>query len=92
MPVTDVPIDQTAALLKDSSVLIGNDTGALNLAAAVGTHAIGLFGASPPLTHSRYIHVVEPPAQSRSLGMQGISVDAVLAEVVRWLPVVTPRA
>jgi heptosyltransferase-2 len=83
--VTDIPIDQTAALLKQCALYVGNDTGALNVAAAAGTHAIGLFGASPPLLHSRHVHVVEPPALSPSKTMQAITVDSVLAEVSRRL-------
>jgi len=44
-----MPIDQTMALLAQCRLLVGNDTGALNLAAAVGIPAIGLFGARPPM-------------------------------------------
>jgi lipopolysaccharide heptosyltransferase I len=41
-PSTD--LDELAALLRRSSVLVGADTGPLHLAAAVGTPAIGLYG------------------------------------------------
>lgn len=74
--VTDLSIDQSAAVLKKCLLCIGNDTGALNLAAAVGTEAIGLFGASPPLLHSRYIHCLQPAAGT---GMDGFGVDSVIA-------------
>lgn len=80
--VTDCAIDETAALLRRCALFIGNDTGALNLAAAVGTPAIGLFGASAPLAHSRHLHAVRPTGAA---GMQGITVEAVLCEVAhRW--------
>ncbi|MFO1434821.1 MAG: glycosyltransferase family 9 protein [Gammaproteobacteria bacterium] len=73
--ITKLPIDHTAALLKHCVLYIGNDTGALNLAAAVGTHAVGLFGASPPLLHSPHIKAVQPTGRA---GMAGITVDAVV--------------
>jgi len=38
-----------AALLKRSTLFIGNDTGAMHIAAAVGTPLVGLFGPSNPL-------------------------------------------
>ncbi len=38
-----------AALLKRSTLFIGNDTGAMHIAAAVGTPVVGLFGPSNPL-------------------------------------------
>lgn len=37
-----------AALLKRSALFIGNDTGALHIATAVGTPVVGLFGPSNP--------------------------------------------
>ena len=37
-----------AALLKRSALFIGNDTGAMHIAAAVGTPLVGLFGPSNP--------------------------------------------
>lgn len=38
-----------AALLKRSALFVGNDTGAMHIAAAVGTPVVGLFGPSNPL-------------------------------------------
>jgi heptosyltransferase-2 len=77
----DLPIDQTAALLSLCRLYVGNDTGVLNLAAAVGTQAIGLFGGSPPLTYSPNIHVVLPT--SATAGMAGITAEQVAAEVAK---------
>jgi predicted lipopolysaccharide heptosyltransferase III len=37
-----------AALLKRAALFVGNDTGALHLASAVGTPVVGLFGPSNP--------------------------------------------
>jgi ADP-heptose:LPS heptosyltransferase len=37
-----------AALLKRSALFVGNDTGAMHIAAAMGTPVVGLFGPSNP--------------------------------------------
>ena len=54
----DLPVMQSAALIARADLFAGADSGALNLAAAVGTEAYGLFGLTPALQYSRYIHVV----------------------------------
>lgn len=73
------PIEETAALLARCRLYVGNDTGVLNMAAAVGVDGIGLFGGSPPLHHSRHIRCVTPPAGES--GMERISVEQVMAAV-----------
>jgi heptosyltransferase-2 len=75
-----LPLEQTAALLAHSRGYIGNDTGVLNMAAAVGTPALGLFGGSLPLTHSRFIHAITPPAGHH--GMAAITVAQTLETFV----------
>ncbi len=75
-PALDLPLDQTVALLQACRLYVGNDTGVLNMAAAVGVASIGLFGASVPLRHSRHIVAVEPQGGA---GMEHIGVDAVLS-------------
>jgi heptosyltransferase-2 len=74
-----LPLEQVAALLAMCTACIANDTGVLNMAAAVGTPAWGLFGASPPLRHSRYIHCLIPP--QGSIGMGAITPEYVVAEL-----------
>lgn len=71
--VTGLPIDAVAALLSLCDRYAGNDTGVLNLAAAVGLRSVGIFGGSMPLRHSRFIVCVEPDAdvimERRGAGM-----------------------
>lgn len=76
---TSLLIDEAAALLADCALYVGNDTGFLNMAAALAVPAVGLFGGSPPLRHSRFIHPVLP--EPRDGGMQVISVAQALAAV-----------
>ncbi|HRD65096.1 MAG TPA: glycosyltransferase family 9 protein [Candidatus Competibacter sp.] len=76
-----LPLEQTAALLAVCRYYVGNDTGVLNMAAALQIPVIGLFGGSPPLTHSRFIRAVTPPAGER--GMAAIAVVHVLEMLAR---------
>lgn len=78
-----LPLEQTAALLARCRAYLGNDTGALNMAAALQTPAIGLFGGSQPLWHSRFIHPITPP-QGES-GMAAIAIPPVLELLLRLL-------
>ncbi len=77
-----LPLEQVAALLSRCRWYIGNDTGALNMAAALQVSAIGLFGGSTPLTHSRSIYPVMPPLGER--GMAAITVSQILEALARW--------
>lgn len=88
--VIGLPIDAVAALLACCDRYVGNDTGVLNLAAAVGVQCVGIFGASMPLRHSRFITCIEPDASvvmdrrgaglyaDGARGMASIGVDRVL--------------
>lgn len=78
----DLPLEQTAALLAQCRGFIGNDTGVLNMAAALKIPSLGLFGGSPPLTHSQFIHAVIP--QSGQSGMESIHVNQVLDACRTW--------
>jgi heptosyltransferase-2 len=67
----DLPIIDSAALMARADLFAGADSGALNLAAAVGTEAYGLFGLTPALQYSRHIHVVratEDPSRWTPMG------------------------
>ncbi|MBK8750136.1 MAG: glycosyltransferase family 9 protein [Candidatus Competibacteraceae bacterium] len=78
-----LPLEQTTALLARCRAYIGNDTGVLNMAAALQVPAIGLFGGSAPLTHSRFICPVTPPPGER--GMAAITIPHVLETLTRLL-------
>jgi heptosyltransferase II len=75
MVATQASIQRSAALLRHCDYCVGNDTGALNMALANGVPTLGLFGASPPLTH-------DPRLQALSAkGMEAISPAAVMARL-----------
>ena len=75
-------LKELAALLAEAAFYVGNDTAALNIAAAAGTRSYGLFGATPPLGHSPLIVPVLPPGGlDRTHGMAGISPAAVMRAV-----------
>ena len=60
VPVLGLPLDEVAALAAAADVSVGNDTGVLNIAGAVGTPSVGLFGGSPVHTEDPRIRVVKP--------------------------------
>ena len=71
-----------AALFAESLFYVGNDTGVMNMAAAVGIPAYCLFGATPPFFHSSRIVTVTPPGGvDRAEGMARITPDAVLRAI-----------
>ncbi len=51
----DLSLDQSAALISLSAGFLGNDSGALNVAAAVGTPCVGLMGTAPVPAYSRWL-------------------------------------
>jgi heptosyltransferase-2 len=81
-PAIDWRLQEVAAVLSLSAYYVGNDTGAMNMAAAVGTRTYCLFGAVPPFHHSSRIVPITPPGDvSISNGMARISVEQVLAVI-----------
>ncbi len=66
---------RSAAALTHCHFCVGNDTGILNVSAAVECASLGLFGATRPLTHDPQIHAVEGD------GMESIPADRVLARL-----------
>jgi heptosyltransferase-2 len=73
------PLPEVAALFEASRFYVGNDTGVMNMAAAVGIRTYSLFGATPPFHHSNRIVAITPPGGvDKATGMARITVDAVL--------------
>lgn len=51
----DLTLDRSAALIALSAGFLGNDSGALNVAASVGTPCVGLMGTAPVPAYSRWL-------------------------------------
>jgi heptosyltransferase II len=81
----DLQLIEAAALLQHADLFIGTDSGPLNLAAATGTDAFGLFGATPVLKYSKFIHPIVPEGGPVPRGMQRISPVQVLEQVRPYL-------
>jgi heptosyltransferase-2 len=75
VPAFDLPLDQGAALIALSAGFLGNDSGPLNVAAAVGRPAVGLMGTSPVPAYSRWL--------SRLDGGAGRIADITVEEAVQ---------
>jgi ADP-heptose:LPS heptosyltransferase len=50
----ELSFDELGALLERAAVFVGNDTGAMHLAAAVGTPTVAVFGPSDPRRYGPY--------------------------------------
>lgn len=76
----DRPILEAAVIVARCDACIGNDTGMLNIAAAVGTPALGLFGGSVPLNEDPRLIALSPPGRVKygKNRMTEISVEMVL--------------
>jgi heptosyltransferase II len=81
----DLSLSEAAALLQQADLFVGADSGPLNLAAATGTEAFGMFGATQVLTYSKFIHPIVPPGGPMRGGMQRILPAQVLAQVEPYL-------
>jgi heptosyltransferase-2 len=78
-------LTEAAALLRLADLFVGPSSGPLNLAAAGGTEAFGLFGSTPILTYSKFIHATVPDGGPSPGGMQRISPARVLKHVAPYL-------
>lgn len=75
-------LSEIAALFRLSKFYVGNDTGVMNMAAAVGIRTYCLFGAVAPFHHSSRIVAITPPGGiSRTDGMARLSVERVMARI-----------
>jgi heptosyltransferase-2 len=77
---------QTTALLRLADLFVGPNSGPMNLAAACGTQAIGLFGNTPVPPYSKFIHAVVPEGGPAPDGMRRITAPIVLERIASLLP------
>ena len=84
----DLPLEEALALTARCRIYLGNDTGMMNAAVALGVAAICLFGGSPQLDHSPLIHPLLPA--DHGAGMAGISVEQVLGALRGLAPECCP--
>ena len=81
----DLQLIEAAALLRLADLFVGPSSGPLNLAAAGGTEAFGLFGSTPVLTYSKFIHAVTPNSGPCLGGMAQIAPAQVLERIAPYL-------
>ncbi len=81
----DLSIIEAAALLRLADLFVGPDSGPMNLAAAGATPAFTLFGATPVLSYSRFIHAIEPEGGQAADGMRRIAPDQVMRRIEPYL-------
>ncbi len=72
---------EAAALLQHADLFVGTDSGPMNLAAATGTEAYAMFGATPVLTYSKFIHPIVPDGGPSPGGMRRITPAQVLDQI-----------
>jgi heptosyltransferase II len=77
----DLTLIEAVALLRLADLFIGTDSGPMNLAVAASTDAYALFGATPVLKYSKFIHPIVPEGGPSLGGMKQISPAAVLERV-----------
>jgi heptosyltransferase-2 len=69
-------------LLAEAAFYVGNDTGVMNIAAALGIRTYALFGTTPPFHHASQIVPVLSPAAGIRDGMDRLSLDLVLEAII----------
>ena len=81
----DLTVAEAAALLRHADLFVGPDSGPMNLAVAGGTPAFVLFGATPVLRYSKFIHAIEPAGGPARDGMARILPAQVLTRIERYV-------
>jgi Glycosyltransferase family 9 (heptosyltransferase) len=81
----DLRLIEAAALLRLADLFVGPSSGPLNLAAAGGTDAFGLFGSTPVLTYSKFIRAIMPEGGPCPGGMARIAPSQVLERLAPYL-------
>jgi heptosyltransferase-2 len=81
----DLTLLEAVALLRHADLFVGTDSGPMNLAAAAETDAFALFGGTPVLKYSKFIHAIVPEGGPTPGGMRRISPAAVLEHLAPFL-------
>jgi heptosyltransferase-2 len=81
IPVLGWHLQHTAAVLSEAAFYVGNNTGVMNLAAAVGVRTYALFGTTPPFHHASQILPILSPQGGPDDGMARVTTEAVLAAI-----------
>lgn len=86
--VGKLTLPQAAACLRRAQLFVGNDSGLMHLAAAAGTHTLGLFGRSKASEYapagSRTAIAVAPGPEGEA-PMEGLSVETVASAAFNLL-------
>jgi heptosyltransferase-2 len=75
-------LTEVAALLSAAAFYVGNNTGVMNMAAAVGTRTYALFGTTPVFDHARQLVPVTVLPAGLHDGVARIGVDDVVSVIV----------
>jgi heptosyltransferase-2 len=81
----DLSLIEAVALLRHADLFVGTDSGPMNLAAAAETDAFALFGGTPVLKYSKFIHPIVPQGGPSRDGMTRIMPAAVIEQIAPFL-------
>ena len=90
----DLKINETLPIIKNCDLYIGNDTGWLHIASALGIKCIALFMDSPVQAYGKYsnnIHVIIPEGETEettthdTLGAEKISFEKVFDKSIKLI-------
>jgi heptosyltransferase II len=81
VPMLGLRLQPSAALLSLAGFYVGNNTGMMNLSAAVGARTFGLFGTYPPFFHASQIVPILSPPGGPDDGMTRVTTEAVLEAI-----------
>jgi heptosyltransferase-2 len=81
----DLALIEAVALLRHADLFVGTDSGPMNLAVAAATDAFALFGATPVLKYSKFIHPITPDGGPSRSGMKQIAPAVVLERIAPFL-------
>ena len=70
-------------MLTMASFYVGNNTGVMNMAAALGVRTFALFGTTEPFDHASQIVPIVAPDIGEHDGMARLTVDAAIAAIYR---------